>query len=125
MHALVPEIGLDRRHIVPVVARGVVHQHGDRAEPAADLGDGGAQGGDIAQVAGDEHRVGAAGGGLPARPVEVEEGDTGALGGEMLHHARTDPAGAAGDEDNAAAEAGVTGEGFGGAHAGRSVICEV
>src|SRR5687768_9055093 len=94
--ALVPE---GRRHVgnhVPVVARGVVDQHGDGAEPSGDLTDGGLIGGDVAHIAFDEQRGGIAGSrelldqGLRGGFIDVDEAYPGTLLGEVLDDRGTD-----------------------------------
>jgi hypothetical protein len=112
-HAVVPVGHRDVLGAVPVVVAGIVDERADRPVAGRHLGHRGAQALDIAQVAFDVARPGMAARGDPLDQGprglgrKVDEGDARTLGAEMLDQALADAGAAAGDEDNAVAQAGI------------------
>jgi hypothetical protein len=97
------------------VVAGVVDEDVESGVGGEEGGEGAVEGGLVGEVAGEvDGRVrvmGEAGEeGLGGGVVAIEEEDLGALGGEGFDERGADAAGAAGDEDEAVAEAGVGGE---------------
>ena len=103
----VPGLGGDFFDGVALVVGGVVDEDVDGGVGGEDLIDGGLEGGEVGEVAVDVLRSGAAFGGeggdegVGGGVLDVEEGDAGALAGEVGDEGRADAGCAAGDEDDA------------------------
>ena len=108
--ALVPELGRDILELMPVVARGIVDQRGDRPVLGGHLADRRLIGLHVADVAFDEERTGLPDQRLGGRLVDVDEADLRALRREMLDDRGADARAAAGNEDAAILETWVGGK---------------
>ncbi len=108
-------------HLLEGVARvvgGVVHEHGDGPVRLGCRREGGAQGGGVGEVAGQEKGAGAGGGlhlgGEGGAVGALAEGGAGALSQERLGQGCADAGAAAGDEDRGAGKVREGGMGHGG-----------